>query len=174
MKQLLILTLSLLLTVPVFSQDQEIKVDTIKATTYYFIRHAEKNRSDANNSNPNLIQKGFLRAAKWSLVLEHVSFDAIYSTHYNRTKQTAQPTAERNGLDITMYDPKNLNSEDFKNNTKRKTVLIVGHSNTTPKFVNDVIGKEKYADIEDSNNANLYIVTISSSGEISDTLLVIE
>ncbi len=174
MKQLLILTLTLLLTMPVFSQIEEIKTDTTKSTTYYFIRHAEKNRSDANNKNPNLIQKGLLRAAKWSLVLEHVNFDAVYSTDYNRTKLTAQPIAERNGLDITIYDPKNLYSEDFINNTKGEIVLIVGHSNSTPTFVNTVIGKEKYEHIDDSNNANLYIVTISASGEISDTLIVVD
>ena len=174
MKQLLILTLSLFFTFNAFSQDVEIKTDTISSTTYYFIRHAEKNRSDADDKNPNLIQKGLLRAAKWSIVLEHVHFDAIYSTDYNRTKQTAQPTAERNDINITIYDPNDLNSEDFINNTKGKTVLIVGHSDSTPTFVNTVIGKEKYDHIDDSNNANLYIVTISSSGGISDTLLVIE
>jgi len=41
-----------------------------------------------------------------------------------------------------------------------KTVLVVGHSNTTPQFVNKIIGKEEYIDIDDLNNSNLYIVTI--------------
>ena len=103
-----------------------------------------------------------------------MKFDAVYSTEYNRTKQTAQPTAEKNGLDITIYDPRVLNSDEFENNTQGKTVLVVGHSNTTPMFVNAVLGEKKYENIDDNNNANLYIITISASGEKSDTLLVIE
>ncbi|MBE9489947.1 MAG: histidine phosphatase family protein [Bacteroidetes bacterium] len=176
MKHLFTLILTVLFTLSAFAQDEIVDIieKSPETTTYYFIRHAEKDRSDKTNKNPNLIQSGILRAAKWSLVLEHEKFDAVYSTDYNRTKQTAQPTAEMNNVEITIYNPRELNSEEFIKNTKGKTVLVVGHSNTTPKFVNAVIGNEKYDSIDDSNNANLYIVTISSSGEISDTLLVID
>ena len=171
MKYYLILLLAITLTLPSNAQDATNDQET---TTYYFIRHAEKDRSDKTNKDPNLIQKGILRAAKWSLVLENVAFDAVYSTDYNRTKQTAQPTAEKKGLEVTIYDPRQLFSEEFANNTKGKTVLVVGHSNTTPAFVNAVLGTKKYGDIDDKNNANLYIVTISSSGEMLDTVLVID
>jgi broad specificity phosphatase PhoE len=170
MKRLVILCFALLLTLPTFAQDSN---SNEKTTTYYFIRHAEKDRSDKTNKDPNLIQKGVLRAAKWSFVLENIEFDAVYSTNYNRTKQTAQPTAEKKGVEVTIYDPRQLFSEEFANNTLGKTVLVVGHSNTTPAFVNAVLGTKKYDSIDDNNNANLYIVTISPSGEKSDTLLVI-
>jgi len=170
MKRLVILCFALLLTLPTFAQDSK---SNEKTTTYYFIRHAEKDRSDKTNKDPNLIQKGVLRAAKWSFVLENIEFDAVYSTNYNRTKQTAQPTAEKKGVEVTIYDPRQLFSEEFANNTLGKTILVVGHSNTTPAFVNAVLGTKKYDSIDDNNNANLYIVTISPSGEKSDTLLVI-
>ena len=170
MRHLLILTFTILFALPSFSQDDKAS----ETTTYYFIRHAEKNRGDANDKNPHLIQIGILRAAKWSLVFENVKFDAVYSTDYNRTKETAQPTAEKNGLDVTIYDPRQLNSDEFITNTKGKTILVVGHSNTTPMFVNAVLGKKKHDNIDDSNNANLYIVTIASNGDKTDTLLVVE
>ena len=173
MKHIFTFILTLLLTIPTFAQDENVEI-VQETTTYYFVRHAEKDRSDPSNKDPHLMQKGVFRAAKWSYILEHVKFDAVYSTDYNRTRQTAQPTAEKNNVEITIYNPKELNNEDFINNTKGKTVFIVDHSNTTPTFVNAVIGKEKYEDIDDSNNANLYIVTISGSGEISDMLLVID
>ena len=171
MKYYLILLLAITFALPSNAQDETNDQGT---TTYYFIRHAEKDRSDKTNKDPNLIQKGVLRAAKWSFVLENVDFDAVYSTNYNRTKQTAQPTAEKKGLDVTIYDPRQLFSEEFANNTKGQTVLIVGHSNTTPAFVNAVLGTKKHNSIDDNNNANLYIVTISPSGEKSDTVLVID
>ncbi|AXT20532.1 phosphoglycerate mutase [Flavobacteriaceae bacterium AU392] len=170
MRHLFIFTLIVLLATPAFSQQKE----NTETSTFYFIRHAEKDRSDAKNRNPNLIEKGLLRAAKWSKVLENVKFDNVYSTNYNRTKQTALPTAEKNNLEITLYDPRNIDGSAFIKNNKGKTVLVVGHSNTTPAFVNAVIGSKKYKNIDDSNNANLYIVTIFPNGNLSDTMLVID
>jgi hypothetical protein len=41
--------------------------------------------------------------------------------------------------------------------------LVVGHSNTTPMFVNAVLEKETYPWIADDNNGMLFIVT--KSGE---------
>ncbi|WP_456420765.1 SixA phosphatase family protein [Lutibacter sp.] len=129
-------------------------------TTYYLIRHAEKNRTENTNKNPNLTEKGIKRAKNWSVVFKNIPFDIIYSTNYNRTKQTAEPTAKSKNLEIQYYNPKELYDEKFKFKTTGKTVLVVGHSNTTPQFVNKIIGEEKYADIDDLNNSNLYIITI--------------
>jgi broad specificity phosphatase PhoE len=171
MKKYIILLLVITLSLPSFAQEPEISEE---ASTFYFIRHAEKNRSDKENKNPNLTQDGLFRAVKWSLVMKNMEFDAVYSTDYNRTKQTAQPTAEKNELGLTIYDPRNLDGKAFLEANKGKTVLIVGHSNTTPAFVNSVIGKEKYQGIDDNNNANLYIVTVTPSGEMSDVLLVVD
>ena len=145
-----------------------------ETSTFYFIRHAEKDRTNMDDRDPKLKEEGILRAAKWSLVLQNIKFDAVYSTNYKRTKQTAQPTAEKNGLELTMYDPSNLDGKTFLEANKGKTVLVVGHSNTTPAFVNAVLGEQKYQSMADDNNANLYIVTVSSSGEMSDIVLVVE
>lgn len=141
-------------------------------TTYYFIRHAEKVRTDKANKNPNLTEKGNDRAENWNAVFKNVKFDFIYSTNYNRTIQTATPTAKSNDLEIQLYNPRELYSDHFKQKTTGKTVLIVGHSNTTPLFVNKIISKEKYGDIDDTNNSNLYIVTISKES-VSAILLKI-
>lgn len=171
MKNYFILLLVITFSLPSCAQETESSTET---STFYFIRHAEKDRSDKQNRDPKLKEAGILRAAKWSLVLENVKFDAVFSTDYNRTKQTAQPTAEKNGLELTIYDPRNLDGKAFYEANKGKTVLVVGHSNTTPAFVNSVLGKDKHPDIDDNNNANLYIVTISPSGEMSDVVLVID
>ncbi|MCO4821261.1 MAG: histidine phosphatase family protein [Flavobacteriaceae bacterium] len=171
MKSYFILFFALVFTLPSFAQNAEATAET---STFYFIRHAEKDRSDASNKNPNLTQAGVLRAAKWSLALKNVKFDAVYSTDYNRTLQTAQPTAEKNGVKITSYDPRELDGKAFLEANTGKTVLVVGHSNTTPAFVNSVLGTKKHPNIDDNNNANLYIVTISPSGEMSDVLLVVD
>jgi broad specificity phosphatase PhoE len=142
-------------------------------TTYYLIRHAEKDRTDSLNKNPNLTKKGLQRAEKWASVFKNITFHKIYATNFKRTIQTATPTAKNNNLPIEFYNPLNLYSEDFKKATKGKTVLIVGHSNTTPFFANKIIREKKYPEIDDDNNSNLYIVTVKNSLK-SSTLLQID
>jgi len=138
-------------------------VPTIKEpekSTFFFIRHAEKDRSDNSNKNPELTEAGHERAQKWSEIFSNITFDHVYSTDYNRTKQTAQPTATRNNLEISIYDPRKLDGPAFIEVNKGKTVLVVGHSNTTPSFVNAILNEEKYSDIDDLNNGKLFIVSI--------------
>lgn len=129
-------------------------------TTYYLIRHAEKERSEHHIKNPHLTKSGKQRAENWSELFDSVDFDAIYSTNYHRTIETATPTSLKKSINIRFYDPFELYSESFKEATRHKTVLIVGHSNTTPAFVNRILKKDKYSDIDDRVNGNLYILTI--------------
>ncbi|MGA0042550.1 MAG: SixA phosphatase family protein [Flavobacteriaceae bacterium] len=111
-----------------------------EATTYYLIRHEEKDRSDPSNSNPELTLEGRQRSQRWSAVFERIALDAVYSTNYLRTIQTASPTAEAHHIAIQFYDPRALYSEEFKASTTGQNVLIVGHSNTIPELANAILG----------------------------------
>ncbi|MEY8869781.1 histidine phosphatase family protein [Meridianimaribacter flavus] len=142
-------------------------------TTYYFIRHAEKDTSDSSNRNPHLTKEGQSRAVKWSTVLSNIKLDAVYSTNYHRTIETAQPSASKHNLEITTYDPFKMDKKAFIENTKGKTVLVVGHSNTTPMFANTIIGEEVYKQLDESNYTSLFIVTVTN-GVASHQLLTIE
>ena len=143
-----------------------------EVTTYYFIRHAEKLRVDKTDRNPNLNSKGLKRAEAWKEVFSNISFDAIYSTDYNRTMLTAKPTAYSKNLPILMYNPRDMYSKTFQNQTKGKTILVVGHSNTTNVFANKVLGFDKYEEIKDNNNSNLYIVTVMNGNSFSILLQI--
>lgn len=163
MKKLVLIFSLLFISLASYSQE---------VTTYYFIRHAEKLRVDKTDINPNLNYDGFKRAEAWRDVFSNIPFDAIYSTDYNRTKLTAKPTADSKNLSLHLYNPSDLYSKAFQNNTKGKTVLIVGHSNTTNVFANKVLGVERYDEINDNNNSNLYIVTVID-GKATSSLLKI-
>ncbi len=141
-------------------------------TTLYFIRHAEKDRSNPENKNPHLTTTGLNRAQYWSEIFKNVKFDAIYSTDYNRTIETAKPTANSNNITIQIYDAIQLDTRNILENNKGNNVLIVGHSDTTPKFVNKFLGTDSYLDIDDSNNGNLYILTITDT-MVTDLLLTV-
>ena len=77
-----------------------------------------------------------------SFFLKDVPLDAVYSTDYLRTKNTAFPTAKSKELKIEYYNPNNL--EQFSKLLKnlKKDVLVVGHSNTTGVLAGLLIGEE--------------------------------
>ncbi|PCJ94203.1 MAG: histidine phosphatase family protein [Flavobacteriaceae bacterium] len=129
-------------------------------STFYFIRHAEKDRSDLENTDPELNQDGLGRAVRWAEVMNNITLDAIYTTDYERTSMTAAPTAVQKDLTVQYYSPQDINIEEFKSNNLGYNVLVVGHSNTTPDFVNKIIGIEKYEALDDYNNGSLFIVRI--------------
>jgi 2,3-bisphosphoglycerate-dependent phosphoglycerate mutase len=139
---------------------QEKVVEDLSTTTYYLIRHAEKDRSDPSNKDPKLTEEGVLRARNWASYFENIKIDQIFSTDYNRTQETAAYTASNKKVMVESYEPSNLYDDDFKILTKGNNVLIVGHSNTTPQFVNAIIGEKKYVDIADDENGLLYKVAI--------------
>lgn len=143
-----------------------------ETTTYYLIRHAEKDRSDASDRDPQLTDAGMARANKWAEVFSEVDFDAVYSTNYKRTQQTATPTAKAKQLEIREYDPRNPDISGWNTEHHGKSVLIVGHSNTTPSVVNKLIGKELYKEIDDHQNGYLFIVSVTGD-VITHQVLVI-
>jgi len=129
-----------------------------EVTTYYMIRHSEKDRSDTQNSNPNLNPNGKERAERWATYFNDKNIDAVYSTNYNRTIQTATPTADAYGLEVKFYDPSSMYDQRFIEETSGKNIVVVGHSNTTPQFVNAILGEKRYTDLDDSDNATIFIV----------------
>ena len=141
-------------------------------TEIYLIRHAEKDRSDLKNKNPHLNELGKNRALKWVEVFKNVQFDKIFSTNYNRTVETVTPISLEKKIEISIYSPSKIDYENFKSKTYGEKVLVVGHSNTIPFFVNGLINKEFYQQIDDLNNSNLYKVTICNN-KISHSLLYV-
>lgn len=129
--------------------------DSIR-TEVYFIRHAEKIKS--GKDDPSLTKIGQDRAIYWAEVFKDVKFDAVYSTQTIRTVSTALPTSEQCDLELSIYDTKTIDIKAIAEKHKGKSILIVGHSNTTPLLVNTLIGEDKYEEIKSNNNSNLYIV----------------
>lgn len=128
-----------------------------KSTLICFIRHAEK--SD-NLTDPNLTEAGLIRAEKWNRIFAEISFDAIYSTDYARTIQTVTPIARKNNKEIKLYNLRAININEFQKDCIGKTVLVVGHMNTIPFFVNKLIKQDIYPEIDEDTFGNLYMVTI--------------
>ncbi|SDL04932.1 Histidine phosphatase superfamily (branch 1) [Salinimicrobium catena] len=142
-------------------------------TTYYFIRHAEKDTSDPQDKDPKLTEIGLERAKKWAEVFKEVEFDLIYSSDFNRTRTTAKIIAESKEKEVDIYDPRKLNDAEFQKRSKGKKVLVVGHSNTNPHFVNLILEENRYKDIDEAESGSLFIVHVFPNGAKASEVLYI-
>ena len=116
--------------------------DSDEIFTIYLVRHAEKDLSSNNYSDPPLTLCGIKRSESLCRFFSAVDLDAIYSTNYNRTQNTAQPTATAQGLDIKEYKPGDLRGLSKLLLENKQDALVVGHSNTTAVLAGFLIGKE--------------------------------
>ena len=139
-------------------------------STFYLIRHAEKVRTNKSDRNPPLNEKGIIRALNWKEYFIDKDISKIYSTNYKRTLETVKPIQEAIGLTAILYSPSSINYKDFISSNEGEVVLVVGHSNTVPNFVNELINDQVYTQIDDMNNSNLYIVNMCDSN-VSHSLI---
>jgi phosphohistidine phosphatase SixA len=134
-----------------------------KATTYYIVRHAEK-QSSATMANTTmttdvpLSDAGKERAEALAQLLKNEKIKHIFSTNYTRTKSTVQPLAQAINVPVEVYDPKDPQFVSRLKTLKENT-LIVGHSNTVDDLVNDLLGKKEInGDLPDSAYGDLFVV----------------
>lgn len=165
-----LLLLSMLLFTACNQETKNNGMSSADLTTYYFIRHAEKDTLDTGE-DPQLTDAGRARAQKWAQVFKDVDFDLIYSSDYKRTLNTAKPIAESQQKEITIFNTKKLNDRDFQERTKGKKVLVVGHSNLNPEWVNYILEEEKYRDLSEAEYGSLFIAVIHPDGSRTSEVL---
>ena len=141
-----------------------------KLTTFILLRHAEKVAD--GSKNPELSVEGKKRAAILAGALANTSIAAVYSTDFIRTKSTVEPLAKSKSLEVLIYDPfKKEDIEKMLNDHKGETVVICGHSNNIPGIANYLSASDSLKDFADSEYGNLLIVTVTTIGNASITLL---
>ena len=127
-------------------------------TTYYVVRHAEKETNTMTGDVP-LSAAGKERAEALAVQLRHKNIQHIFSTPYTRTTATAKPLSEALGVPIAPYAVDTL--DRFVNRlkaVKKGNVLVVGHSNTIDDTMNLLLGEKRFTDFPDSLYGVLYII----------------
>jgi 2,3-bisphosphoglycerate-dependent phosphoglycerate mutase len=130
-----------------------------KTTTYYIVRHAEK-EGISMSSDPALSPEGEKQAKDLMYQLKGAKIRHIYSTNFTRTLSTAEPTRAYYGLQVSIYDPKNLQSfiQELKK-IEDGNVLVVSHSNLIDDIVNGLTGEKKIpGDLNDKEYGIIYEV----------------
>ena len=130
-----------------------------KTTTYYVVRHAEKETTNTMTNDVPLSAEGKQRAEALKDLLQSKNIEAIYATNYIRTKSTAQPLAQEKNITIQVYDPRDTGFVSRIRNISSGNVLIVGHSNTVDDIVNQLEGKTVIpGDLPESEYGDLFVV----------------
>ncbi len=138
-------------------------------TTVIFVRHAERATLPADD--PGLSEAGKRRATELARQLVDADvvagIDAVYSTSYRRTEETAQPVAEALNLPIIAYDASNTETiiDEIVKQHKGKIILVVGHSNTVPAMIGNMGASKKVPVIDKGEYDNIYIVSIPWFGK---------
>lgn len=149
---LLVVCVSLFMSFFISAQEQEKVegVDNLSGNLVFLVRHFEKETPDILNKklkDPGLTKRGEARAKAMAAFLAEKNITSVFSTSYKRTLQTATPTAEQFGINITFYDPSELANFAAKLKTLasagKGNILVVGHSNTTPQLLKLLGGPDK-------------------------------
>ncbi|MDN4057112.1 phosphoglycerate mutase family protein [Massilia sp. YIM B02769] len=128
----------------------------------YLVRHGEK---EAAGQDPALTTQGRQRAQNIAVMLHKAGIAHIFSTPTTRTRQTAQPLAERNGLKVALYDPRTPQALVAKVKGLHGPVLVVGHSNTLSELVR-LFGGQPGAEIADNEYDRVYQLTPGANGGV--------
>lgn len=165
-KLLLLLFLILSLIVPQLNAVAETKPGP---TTFILIRHAER----LEGKDPDLSPDGYQRAGRLAAKLSHANIDAVYTTNFIRTKQTVLLIAAQKNLEVQFYDHEEPDSvaQNWLEQHQGQTLLIVGHSDTTPLFANALMGHEYFMEkFDESDFGHLVIVTVPADQNSSGLL----
>ncbi len=128
----------------------------------WIVRHAEKEQNPTNPQDPVLSPDGALRAEALMQSLKGKKLDTIYTTAYKRTKLTAFPLADKQGISLQEYDPTKPSHlvNMLKQKAAGKSVLIVGHSNTIIPLIEAFGAKSPLDSIGDNEYDNLFYLQV--------------
>jgi phosphohistidine phosphatase SixA len=130
--------------------------------TYYVARHAEKEAQTTNGSSDvPLTNAGILRAGNLKNILAGRKIAFVFATNTIRAKSTAEPTSKYFHLTTEIYGPKPDSAFISLIKSKKKNVLIIGHSNTVDDIVNMLCGEKKVpGDLPDTEYSKLFIIKV--------------
>ncbi|TVP44454.1 MAG: hypothetical protein EA350_11530 [Gemmatimonadales bacterium] len=134
------------------------------------VRHAEK--ADEPASDPPLSPEGTARALELSRVLADAGITRIHSTDTRRTRETAAPLADALGIEVELYDSRDLPAMATRLGSLPGRHLVVGHSNTTDALAG-ALGGETFGEIVEAwEYDRLYFLAPRGEGVGFGTVLV--
>jgi broad specificity phosphatase PhoE len=133
------------------------------------VRHAERDSSPPHD--PLLTPAGTLRAHELARALAHVRLGSIIATEYQRTRLTAQPTAESQGLSpilvsagVSVAEHVAAVAAAIRRRPRDEIVLVVGHNNTIPAVI-AALGGPRLPDLCETDHATFFVLHLNENGK---------
>lgn len=123
----------------------------------YIVRHAEK--SDEPKADPYLTKEGRQRAISLKKKLQKKHIQYIFSTKFNRTRETATPLGSEIGVSIYPYGTDTLAKFIKSVFAIKKNILIVGHSNSVITMLDSFHVAHSIKQIPDDRYGDMFIIT---------------
>jgi 2,3-bisphosphoglycerate-dependent phosphoglycerate mutase len=133
------------------------------------VRHAE--RAGPSADDPGLTPIGAERALDLTRLLEDAGITRIHSSDTRRTQETALPLARDQGLEIEIYNHRDVEGFAARLLTMPGRHLVVGHSNTTDEMSVFLGGASHGPIVEAWEYDRLYFLTPRPEGGM-ETVLV--
>lgn len=134
----------------------------------YLVRHAE--RAEDGTNDPPISAEGEARAQALAQMLADAGVTQLHTTAYKRTRQTGAPLAQRLGMSLGEYDPRDLPGFAQALRSMPGRHVVFGHSNTTPALV-EALGGDPGEPIAESEYDRLYVVVLPQEGPPTTLLL---
>lgn len=99
-------------------------------TKLFIVRHADK-----LPAGDGLSAAGTARAKELKRVLALAGIDSVFSTNFNRTKNTVQPLADLVGVSVKLYATESEVVTRILQGSRGKRLLVAGHSNTVANLI---------------------------------------
>lgn len=133
---------------------------TVPGSDYsiYLVRHAEK-QADAGK-DPELTAAGEHRAEQLANWFEDKNISDVWSSDYQRSRNTAKPLLSKTGLELSLYDPRDLPALAGKLQDNGTNAVVVGHSNTTPQLA-ELLCDCVVAEMDEMEYDLLFVVSVN-------------
>jgi phosphohistidine phosphatase SixA len=154
LKRISVLLFVLSFWLPGCGASNEATFDTPESV-FFLVRHSEKASED---DDPPLTELGKRRSETLARLLRDADIDHIHSSDFVRCTDTAAPLSRALGVEVQIYDPRDLAAFAEKLTTTPGRHLVVGHSNTTPELAR-LLGGDGGSEISSDEYDRLYVVT---------------
>jgi len=124
----------------------------------YLVRHAEKQAD--GGKDPELTAAGEHRAEQLATWFADKNIVDVWSSDYQRSRNTAKPVLSEQGLELRLYDPRDLPALAGKLKDNQNNAVVVGHSNTTPQLA-ALLCDCVVADMDDLEYDLLFVVSVN-------------
>ncbi|MCZ4224150.1 phosphoglycerate mutase family protein [Pedobacter rhodius] len=128
-----------------------------QTTEIWVVRHAEKEKSDSQDKNPNLSEEGKIRAGDLARFLKKENIDVAFSTPYKRTHQTLDSLVIPK---VINYNNIKALVDSVKTSYTGKKIIIAGHSNTVLEIIEAFGGKRPRAELTDDDYDFIFHLTV--------------